>query len=450
LQPGADPTAVDRAWWTQLGDAELDALVSEALRQNTDIVAAAARVEQFYGAVVSTRAPLFPQIGANLAGSRTGASERNAVPAPGTNPYNSVQGSVFASWEIDLFGRTRRLTEAASAELQGSEAFRRATVLSVVAAVVSGYVHLRDLDRELEVTRDTLLLRRDTVTLFEKRYRGGVVSQLELSQARSEYAAALRNIPAIEQSIAQQESALSLLLGRNPGPIARGRPIDQLATPVVPGGLPSELLDRRPDILFAEQSLVAANARIGAAKAAYFPSISLTGALGQASTSLSNLWGAPARVWTYGAELVAPIFTGGAITGQVESAEAGQRVALAQYRKAVQAAFGETEDALTGTVNTRRAVEAQQEEVDALGSYARLARRRYEGGYTSYLEVLDAERSLFNARVQLAQAQGDVLLQSAALYKALGGGWLDLADKEAPQPASGSQSSAQSSVAKTP
>jgi len=202
----------------------------------------------------------------------------------------------------------------------------------------------------------------------------------------------------------------------------------------VPSGLPSQLVERRPDLLAAEQQLVAANAQIGAARAAYFPSISLTGAFGNASRSLSDLWSGSARTWTYSAGISVPIFTAGAIGGQVESAEAGQRVALASYRQAVQTAFRETDDALVGVRQTQLARDATQQQTDALANYARLARKRYEGGYTSYLEVLDAERSLFNAQLQLSQSQADVLVQATQLYKALGGGWVDLADTRAPQP----------------
>lgn len=428
------PSAADTAWWEQFGDPQLNALIDESLANNLDVVAAAARVDQFYGLLGTTRAALFPQVGADLNGGRQRVSGQTATGAPGINPYNSVQAAVLASWEIDLFGRTRRLTEAATAELRQSEAFRRGTVLSLVAAVTAGYVQLRDLDKQVEVARDTLRLREDSLKLFERRFKGGVVSDLEVSQARSEYATALRTLPQLEQSAAQQENALSVLIGRNPGPIVRGRSIDQLAMPQVPAGLPSELIERRPDLVAAEQALVAANARIGAAKAAYFPSISLTGAFGGASRSLSDLSGGAARIWSYGLDVSVPIFTAGAIAGQVQSAEAVQRQTLAQYRKAVQTGFQETEDALVGVSKTQLARDAARQQTDALANYARLARKRYDGGYSSYLEVLDAERSLFNAQLQLAQSQADVLLQAAALYKAIGGGWVDLADQKSTQP----------------
>jgi len=429
-----DVSQTDADWWRQFKDPALDALISEGLHNNQDLIAAAARVEQFYGVLGTTRSALFPQVAAQVNGSRTRASEQSAIPAPSINPYNAAVVSLLLSWEIDLFGRTRRLTEAAAAELQASEEFRRATVLSVVTAITTGYINLREQDRELEVSRETLALRLDALKLFERRFKGGVVSEVEVSQARSEYATALRQVPITEQTVAQLENALSNLVGRNPGPIARGRPIDELMLPPVPAGLPSDILERRPDIRQAEQSMVAANARIGAAKALYFPTISLTGAFGQASRELSKLWDSASRQWTYGLGVSMPIFTAGAIAGQVETAEAAQRESVAVYRKAVQSAFSDTENALVGITASRAALDATDQQVGALANYARLSRKRFEGGYTSYLEVIDADRNLFNARLSQAQAQGNVLLQSTALYKSIGGGWVDVADKEAPQP----------------
>jgi len=238
-----------------------------------------------------------------------------------------------------------------------------------------------------------------------------------------------------EQRIAQQEDALSVLIGRNPGPIERGRAIDALAAPAVPAGLPSDLLERRPDIRQAEQELIAANARIGAAKALYYPSISLTGLFGVASTSLSDLWTGPAKTWAYAGQLTMPIFTGGSIAGQVQASEGARRVAQANYRKAIQSAFQDTEDALVGVRKSAQSLDAQKMEVQALGTTARMARLRYEGGYTSYLEVLDAERSLFAGEILLAQTQAAALGEHVALYRALGGGWVGLADQGAQQPA---------------
>jgi multidrug efflux system outer membrane protein len=427
--------AANAAWWEQIGDPALTDLVHEALANNQDVRIAAARVEEFYGALGATRSALFPQVGAEASGQRQRSSERIVTLPSGSNPFNTVQVDAFASWEIDLFGRLRRLTEAARADLLASEDARRGVILSLVTAVASGYVNLRDLDKQLGIAQRTLESRTDALHLFETRYKGGVVSELELAQAQSEYAVALAAIPSLEQRIAQQENALSVLVGRNPAPIARGKTLDELLAPPVPAGLPSELLERRPDIRQAEQSLIAANARIGAAKALYFPTISLTGLFGAASTSLSGLWSGPARTWNYAGSVSMPIFTAGGITGQVRAAEAQQKQALGSYQKTIQTAFQETEDALVGIGKTRGARDAQAMQVEALRTYARLARLRYEGGYTSYLEVLDSERSLFNAELQYAQAQTDVFTQVFGLYKAIGGGWVDEADRLAVQPA---------------
>ncbi|MFT4174152.1 MAG: efflux transporter outer membrane subunit [Rhodocyclaceae bacterium] len=419
-------------WWQALQDPALEALIRDALLNNQDLLAATARVEQYYGALGTTRSALFPQIGAEMNGARQRASERGNTGAPLRNPFNSVQADVFASWEIDLFGRLRRQTEAARAQLLASEEARRGVVLTLVTSVATGYINLRDLDQQLAVARATLESRRGAVDLFDTRYRGGVVSELEYAQARSEYANALASVPAIEQAIAQQENALSVLVGRNPGPITRGRRINELTPLAVPAGLPSDLLARRPDVLQAEQSLIAANADIGAARALYFPTISLTGLFGGASTSLNGLFSGPGRVWNYAANVSMPLFTAGSIRGQVHTAEARQQEAVANYRKAVQSAFAETENALTGLQKTQAARDAQAMQVDALRTYARLARLRYEGGYTSYLEVLDAERSLFAAELQLAQSQADALTQFVSLYKAIGGPWVDTAVELAP------------------
>jgi multidrug efflux system outer membrane protein len=258
---------------------------------------------------------------------------------------------------------------------------------------------------------------------------------MEFQQVRSEYETAQAAVPALAKQVAQQENALSVLLGRNPGTIARGGELEKLVLPAVPAGLPSELLERRPDIRQAEQQLVAANARIGVAKAAFYPSISLTGLLGTASASLSSLFSGAARTWTYAAALNQPIFTGGTLAGQLLVSEAQQKQALYGYQQAIQTAFGEVDDALVDQTKTRDQLAAQLRQVDALGRYAQLARLRYDNGYTSYIEVLDAERSLFQSQIQVAQAQAQLHFALINLYKALGGGWVSEAEKLAPPPA---------------
>lgn len=423
------------AWWKQLQDPVLDGLIRTALVQNKEVLIAAARVEEFRGRLGATRSQLFPRVGADLGGSRQRASELGASGAPPRNPFNAVQVDASVSWELDVFGRLRRLTEAARADLLASEEGRRATLLSLISSVAASYVNLRDLDRQLEIARRTVQSRREALDLFELRFRRGVVSQLELAQARSEYQRAASTVPSLEQAIARRENALSVLLGSNPEEIPRGRPIDALTVPGVPAGLPSDLLERRPDLRQAEQNLVAANADIGAARALYFPTITLTGLLGAASTSLSGLWSGPGQLWSFAGGLGAPILTAGGIAGQVHVAEAQQQQALHAYERAIQIAFQEFNDALIGTQKSRVQLASQGREVDALRDYARFARLRYDGGYSSYLEVLDAERSLFNTELEYTQTQGALLQQAIGLYKAMGGGWVVEADRLTFQPA---------------
>ncbi|EIF34941.1 efflux transporter, outer membrane factor lipoprotein, NodT family [Burkholderia sp. Ch1-1] len=427
-----DAEVVDQGvvqWWSQFDDPVLDSLIERALVQNRDLAIAAARVDEFYGRLMTTRAGLFPQIGANFAGSRS-----RGVPAPGFAPTvgNQVQLDVMASWEIDLFGRLRRMTEAARADYLGTQAVQQATRIALIASVATSYLLLRDLDQRLDIAKSTLASRADALALFQERFGGGVVSQLQVSQAKSEYESAQASVYAFQQQIAQQENALSLLLGDNPGPIPRGKPLTQLSAPTIPAGLPSSLLERRPDILQAEQALVSANASIGAARAQYFPTISLTGVFGAASTALSGLWTGPARVWSFAGAIAQPIFTGGAITGSVRIAEAQQQEALFGYEQTIQSAFADVENALVGVARVRDQLQATNRQVEALAQYASLARDLYEGGYTSYLEVLDAERSLFAAQLQQSQLQDLELAQIVALYKALGYGWTVDAGSQAP------------------
>ena len=416
---------VNTAWWEQFQDPALNALIATALADNKDVKIAAARVEQFLGQFVTTRSQLFPQVAAGFDAQRQRVPLGSTQLPSGVGPvFNQFQATLSASWEIDFFGKLRRQTEAARASLLASEEGRRATILTLVASVASSYVNLLSLDRQLDIAKSTAASRAASVHVFQLRFSGGEVSQMELAQSQSEYEASLATIPQIELQIAQQEDALSILLGHNPGDIARDRELDDLALPAVPAGLPSELLERRPDLRQAEQDLIAANALIGAARALYFPSISLTGLFGSASTRFSSLFTGPARVWSYAGAVTLPIFTAGSIGGQVTQAEAQQQQALFQYQKSIQVAFQEVADALVSLQKTREQLVVQGSQVDALRTYARLARLRFEGGYTSYIEVLDAERSLFNAQLSYAQTQGVVFTSAVSLYKAMGGGWV--------------------------
>jgi len=421
----------DTRWWEQFQDPVLNGLIKTALEQNLDIAIAAARVEEFLGRFGVTRAQLFPQVGLLGQGGRQEVSNSVANPLPpgSNNPYSSFSLDLGVSWELDLWGKLRRATEAARAELLASEENRLTVILSLTSAVATSYVTLIDLDRQLQIAKSTADSRAEYYRIFKLRFDGGVVSQVELEQARSDFELALSTIPVLEKQIGQQENALSVLLGRNPGAIARDRAIDKLALPQVPAGLPSELLERRPDLRQAEQLLIAANARIGVAKAQFFPSISLTALLGTASASLSGLFSGPAQTWAYAASVAQPIFTGGSLTAQLFTTEAQRKRALLEYQKAIQTAFREVSDALIDQSKTREQLAAQARQVDALRDYARLARLRYENGYTSYLEVTDSETKLFNAELQYVQAQGQLFFALINVYKAMGGGWVDAAGR---------------------
>ena len=422
-------------WWEQFNDPVLNQLIQTALKESYDVRIATARVNEYIGRYWVGRSGLFPQIGVNASAQRQQISSEGPVPlTPGVkNPSPVYEAAVFGSWELDIWGKWRRASEAARADLMSTQEARQAVILSLVSSVAVSYTNLRDLDKQLEVARRTVKSREDSYNLFKLRYEGGVISELELYQTRSEYETALASIPQIERAIAFQEDALSVLLGRNPGPIVRGRNVDDFSLPAVPAGLPSDLLERRPDIRQAEQALIAANARIGVAKSLYFPSISLTGIFGWASTDLSSLFNNSAQQWSWGGVLIAPIFTGGAITGQVKTAEAIQEEALYYYQSAIQNAFREVDDALADQKFTRQQLATQAQAVASLSEYARIARLRYENGYTSYIDVLDSERSLYNAELQYAQLQGVLFAGLINLYKAMGGGWVIKADQMIPE-----------------
>jgi len=418
-------------WWRQFDDPVLNDLIEEALANNKNVKIAAAKVEQAAGILIQTRSPIFPQLNYSGAAERQRLTEYGATPLSSAvpNPQTSYQVLGGASWEIDLWGRIRRLTESAQASLLATEYARRGVVLSLVASVASSYLQLRGLDEQLLLSQKTLAAYAETVRLFELQHRYGVVSRMNVEQARSQYETAAAAIPEIEAQIAQTENALSILLGRNPGPVDRGKSILKLAMPAVPSGVPSQVLERRPDILQAEQQLVAANAQIGAAKALYFPTISLTGGYGAASADLSNLFKGPARVWSYGGSITGPIFAGGAIYGQVLQAEAGQREALLSYQAAVQSAFGDVENALVANQKLIAKLQAQERLVRASQEYARLARLQYKGGYVPYSTVLQAEQQLFPSELTLAQTRAATFSSLVAIYQAMGGGWVVEAER---------------------
>jgi len=425
-------------WWEQFGDPVLDQLVETALRENRDLLIAAVRVDQFNGVLTSIASQLYPQIGYGADASRARASAVGQPPLPpGANPYFSLYNvSLGAQWQVDLFGRVRRQTEAAQAQVYASEQGQRGVVLTLVSNVAASYIVLRALDRQLEIAQATARNFNSTLRLFELRFKAGIVAKTEVTQVRSQAKQAEAAIPAFEQAIAVQENLISILLGRNPGPIPRGKTIDQLAAPAIPGDLPSALLQRRPDILQAEQNLVAANASIGAARALYYPNLSLQAALASTATVFSSLFSGPAAAGLIGASLSGPVFTFGGIEGQVASAEAGERLALAAYQQTVLNAFRETNDALSGSQKRREEYDAQRERVEALREFARLAKLRFDKGVSGYLEVLVAENELFAAEIASVGIQAGRYTQLVNVYQAMGGGWVDIAADMAPKPQS--------------
>lgn len=409
-------------WWTQLGDPVLDQLIDTALAQNLEVQIAAARVERFTAALQASRSRLMPQLGYGVGAERSRASEL-LLPA-GADPYSTqYNAALSASWQLDLFGRVRRESEAAQARVYASREGQRGVMLSLTASVAAAYVSLRALDRQLEIARGTAANYQGTLEIFRLRHQHGVVSRLEVAQVESQYQQAAAAIPLIEGQVAAQENLLSILLGQPPGPVPRGAALAELVVPPVPALLPSALLARRPDLLQAEQNLIAANADVGAARAAYFPEISLTGVLGQASAALGDLADGAARTWRAGAAVAAPLFTGGAVRAQVAVTEAAREEALLGYAAAVLEALREVNDALAGVDATADNYAALVRRADALRDYARLGRMRFDAGAASFLDVLFADNELFAAELAVVAARRAQQDNMITLYRALGGGW---------------------------
>ncbi|MEN6308972.1 MAG: efflux transporter outer membrane subunit [Anaerohalosphaeraceae bacterium] len=418
-------------WWKDFHDPVLDSLITEALANNKSVKIAAASVEQAAAILTQTRAPLYPQAAYSGGGARQRANELSAVSRlPGfSNPQDLYEVLAGASWEIDFWGRIQRLSEVARADLLASQEARRGVILSLVASVANSYIQLCGLDEQLATARRNLDTYAQSVRLFDLQYQHGQVTKMTLEQARTQYETAAAVIPQLESQIAQTENAICVLLGRNPGSIQRGKSISELTMPVIPAGLPSELLDRRPDLAQAQQNLIAANAQIGAAKALYFPTISLTGAYGTQSSELSDLFSGPSRTWNYAGSVTGPIFTAGSISGQVKQAQAAQAAALLNYENVILIAFSDVENALVACQRLADQLQAQGKLVGSLKEYDRLAWLQYNGGYTPYLTVLNAESQLFNAELSYVQNRTDALASYVRIYQAMGGGWIANAEQ---------------------
>jgi len=414
-------TLGDQKWWDIFQDEQLRTLIHTALQQNYDLRIAASRILEAKAQLGITRADQFPtaSTGAGIADVRTVQSK--FLPAFETS---TGQMNLSAAWELDFWGKFRRATEAARANLLASEWARQEVVSTLVANVAAAYFQLRALDLELEISKRTFDSRQESLRLTQILANGGATSLLDVRQAEQLVFTAGAEIPALEQQIEQQENFLSILLGQNPGDITRGETLTEQRQPSqVPPGLPSSLLERRPDIRQAEEQLVAANAEIGVARAAYFPQIVLSGGGGFQSSALTNLFSGPAGAWSFGASLAQPIFTGGRLRSGVRLAEAQQQTAALFYQQSIQGAFRSVSDALVAYRKTRE-FRAQQELLfQSAEDAARLSHMRYTGGATGYLEVLTNETNAFSAELGLAQARLNELLALVQLYQALGGGW---------------------------
>ncbi|HMW42299.1 MAG TPA: efflux transporter outer membrane subunit [Plasticicumulans sp.] len=418
-------------WWRSFNDPVLDGFEAEALAHNLDLAEAVARIDEARASLRGARGQQLPDATVGVNQSRSRISGVGSTPLPAGTPLTSSDRrvSLDLSWEIDLWGRLARGTEAARAELAASEAARDGVRLSLTATVARSLFEARALAAQLDITRQTVTSRRQTAGLQQKRFRAGSVSELEASQAEAEAADAAARLPDLEQQLAAARNALAVLLGRTPQALVE-RPVGDLGgeeklppLPSVPAALPSDLLERRPDVRSAEQQLVAANARIGAAKADYFPRLTLTGSYGAESQALSDLFTGPANTWSLAAGLVQPLFTGGRIAANVEGAEARTAQAEIAYRRTVQAAFRETLDALVAHRSASERLRAREERETALARSLKLANRRYEAGYSSWLDVLDAERGLFQARLDRVEARRVRLDAAIGVIEAMGGGW---------------------------
>lgn len=420
----ADPASLaDLPWWKLFQDEELRELLRVAVEANKDLRIAVTRVDQARAQLGITRAAQFPQVdaGATATTNRTSDTVR---PRGQGGQFGLLSTTADLSFELDIWGRLRRASEAARAELLGSEEARHAVVMTLVSDVASAYLQLRELDVELETTRRNVASRRRSLEIVRDRFDAGLTSVLDLRQAEAELASTAAQIPDLERQIAQTEHQLSILLGRNPGGISRGRPLTgQTFPPAVPAGLPSALLERRPDIRQAEETLVAANARIGVAKAAFFPQISLTGIFGVESVALSDLFTGPSRIWQFGPSVTLPIFNAGRNRANLQLTEAQQREALIRYEQAIQQAFREVEDALVAHTKAREGLAQQDAAVQASREALSIAELRYTSGLTSYLNVLDAQRTLLAAELAQSRTLGAQLVAVVRVYKALGGGW---------------------------
>jgi multidrug efflux system outer membrane protein len=420
-QPQTEASSfADLPWWEAFHDPKLQELIRTGLKQNYDLQLAAERINAARAELAVTRSSLFPQVGGN--------ANFNGGKDPDTQTNNNfLTLTADAAFQLDLFGKLRRATQASRGELLATEDAKQTVTLTLVSDIAADYYTLLQLDLQLQITRDTVKTQTDSVKLTNHRLEHGVATKLDVLQAQQVLDTANAQIPDLERQIAQEENSISILIGDYPEAVQRGLPlVEQSLPPEVSPGLPSALLERRPDIREAEQVLVATNADIGVAKAEFFPQIALTGSGGGAfgrSSAFSSLMGTHLGIWSYGAQVSQPIFTGGALRGNLHLAESENKQALIGYRQTIQRAFGDVSDALVGYQKNHEVRMRQQATVADLQETVRISKVRYQGGTTTYLEVLDGQRSLYLAELTLAEARGDEYRSLIQLYKSLGGGW---------------------------
>jgi multidrug efflux system outer membrane protein len=418
----AGDTMINLAWWDLFSEPELDTLIYMALERNHDVLIAMSRIEQAYAVLGVSKADLYPQFGYDVSGSYGDPTTAGAAAGTGAGGMVNITPNVY--WELDFWGKVRRSNQAARAEIAASEEALLMVQLGIITAVADGYFQLLDFDQRLEISRRTWETRMASMNIIEQRFIHGTVPEIDLNQAQQQEAIAAAAIPYFERMVAHMENYLSILIGQNPRSLERGLLIDQEVPPEIPVELPSKLLERRPDLVQAEQLFYAETARIGVAQAMRFPSFSLTGALGLASTDLSTLLSGESFVYSVGGSMLGPIFNWGKNKRRVEIQQEVANQALLKYNQSVLQAFREVDDALVDVYTYSRETQARLRQREAAKNAAKLSRARYDGGQTGYLEVLETERSMFNAELDASTAWRLQLASYIYLYKAMGGGWI--------------------------
>jgi multidrug efflux system outer membrane protein len=430
----AEADLLDSAWWNQFNDPVLNVYIAVAISNNRDVKTALARVEEYMGRLQTRESARYPNVEYGFDASRDKQPENTSSDLiEGGDISNSYVPALSMHWELDIWGRLARANEAARAELLSVEEIKKGVIMTLVTTVATVYIDILHLDKQLQITEETLKQRQVSVELFETQFKGGHISELELAQVRHEAILVAAKIPLLKREIAHQENALSLLLGTNPGNIKRGMRITELAVPRIPKGLPSELLAQRPDIRQAEQNLIVASANLQVAKTLYYPSISLTGIFGYSSDELSNLFKKSSSFFSIGSGLVGPLFDGWAIEGTIEQARSIKQQLVQQYLKTIETAFKEVNDVLASYKHFNELYGLEEKQLRISKDYAYYANKRYEAGYARYLEVLDGERSHYTAQLNHVQTRRDILVVAVRAYKAMGGSWIEKAEQQITQ-----------------